>query len=141
MDEERLKQAFKKIKKDISDLKDRQEKITNILNELQKRKEKQTNRLVYSSNRLEPISQTIENLKYDEFSKQKKNIIKMFLQYKEMALSYKDLSKLLNKSANTIKAQMREIMLKSDIFHKTIGEDNRSRFRLKQDLKIEKSID
>jgi hypothetical protein len=57
-----------------------------------------------------------------------------------MTLSYADIGRILNKSPLTIKNQMREIRLKANLFDRSIGEQNRHRFKLKKDLRIEKYL-
>jgi len=149
MNEKIMINSFQGVKKDLHELRDGQIEIVNSVNDFIKQiKEKKelegepiNHRLKEPINRLTPINQATENLKYDDFSEQEKRIINMFLQHKEMALSYKDLGKLLNKSANTIKFQMRMITTKYNIFSKMIGDNNKNRFRLRQGIKIEKAID
>jgi DNA-binding NarL/FixJ family response regulator len=57
-----------------------------------------------------------------------------------MALSYKDIGSILGKSANTIKNQMHQILIKADLFERAIDNDMRNRFRLKDGIKIEKYL-
>jgi DNA-binding CsgD family transcriptional regulator len=76
------------------------------------------------------------------FSQQEKRILALFFQHKEMRLSYADLAQALNKSPHTIKNQMNRIRLKADLFDRTVDVDNdsRNRFKLKDDLRIEKYL-
>ena len=76
----------------------------------------------------------------NRFSQQQKRILAVFFQNQDMTLSYTDIGRILNKSPLTIKNQMREIRMKADLFEKSIGEQNRHRFKLKKDLRIEKYL-
>ena len=76
----------------------------------------------------------------NRFSQQQKRILAVFFQNQDMTLSYADIGKILNKSPLTIKNQMREIRLKANLFDRSIGEQNRHRFKLKKDLRIEKYL-
>lgn len=79
------------------------------------------------------------NLAIDNFSLQEKKILGVFLENKDMALSYIDIAKTLKKSPNTIKNQLNQIRRNVDLFD--ISEDNqRNRFKLKRTLKIEKAL-
>ena len=73
-------------------------------------------------------------------SQQEKRILKVFTQNHSMYLSYQDVAKSLNKSPNTVKNQMNGLRLKANLFDRTIGEQSRSRFRLKEDLRIERYL-
>jgi hypothetical protein len=105
-----------------------------------------------------PTSQPVENLRQisrpqairsssqqkfdiDGFSPQQKRILQVFFEHPDMALSYNDLSQALGKSALTVKNQLHEIRLKADMFSKTVGEDNRNRFKLKDNLRLQKYLD
>jgi len=57
-----------------------------------------------------------------------------------MALSYRDVGSMLGKSANTVKNQMHQILIKADLFERIIDNDMRNRFRLKDGIKIEKYL-
>ena len=57
-----------------------------------------------------------------------------------MALSYRDVGSMLSKSANTIKNQMHQILIKADLFERIIDNDMRNRFRLRDGIKIEKYL-
>ena len=57
-----------------------------------------------------------------------------------MAFSYIDIAKALGKSANTVKNQMHQLCMKADLFDKTIDNQSRNRFRLKDGLKIEQYL-
>ena len=57
-----------------------------------------------------------------------------------MALSYRDVGSMLSKSANTVKNQMHQILIKADLFERIIDNDMRNRFRLKDGIKIEKYL-
>jgi len=74
------------------------------------------------------------------FSEQEKRILAVFFQNQQMAISYVDIAKILNKSPHTVKNQMRQMRLKADLFERTVDNDSRHRFKLKDSLKIEKYL-
>ena len=57
-----------------------------------------------------------------------------------MRLSYADVARALNKSPYTIKNQMNRMRLKADLFDRTIGDQSRNRFKLKDGVRIEKYL-
>jgi len=85
----------------------------------------------------EPLKQKLD---INTFSTQEKNILAVFFQNRNMALSYSDIAKALNKSPNTIKNQMRQINTKANLFTKAVDSNNRNRFKLCENLKIEKYL-
>jgi hypothetical protein len=74
------------------------------------------------------------------FSEQEKKILAIFFQNQGMALSYIDVARALSKSPHTIKNQIRQMRLKADLFDRTVGDESRNRFRLKEGLRIEKYL-
>jgi len=76
----------------------------------------------------------------NRFSEQEKRILAVFFQNQEMAISYVDIARTLNKSPHTVKNQMRQMRLKADLFERTVDNDSRNRFKLKDGLKIEKYL-
>jgi len=80
--------------------------------------------------------------KYDvsHFTEQEKRILAVFFQNKGRRLSYADVGQILDKSAYTVKNQMRQIRQKADLFHQSIGDQSRNLFTLKDDLRIEKFL-
>lgn len=76
----------------------------------------------------------------DNFSSQEKKILSVFFSHQDMVLSYRDVASILNKSVNTIKNQMQQIRLKADLFDWTIGDQQQNRFKLKDNLKVEKYL-
>lgn len=76
----------------------------------------------------------------NRFSEQEKRILAVFFQNQQMALSYVDIARSLNKSHNTIKNQIRQMKLKADLFDRTVDNDSRNRFKLKDGLRIEKYL-
>ena len=107
-----------------------------------------TNQPTPSTNLLErPVStikpvQTNVNNKFDidKFSQQEKKILSVFFNHQDMALSYRDIASTLAKAPNTIKNQIHQILLKADIFEKSIDTGMVNRFKLKNGLKIEKYL-
>jgi predicted nucleic acid-binding Zn-ribbon protein len=107
-----------------------------------------TNQPTPSTNLLErPVStikpvQTNVNNKFDidRFSQQEKKILSVFFNHQDMTLSYRDIASALGKASNTIKNQIHQILLKADIFEKSIDTGMVNRFRLKDGLKIEKYL-
>lgn len=88
------------------------------------------------------LSGPLPQQKYDvnSFSPQEKRILQLFFEHPDMALSYTDLSQALGKSPLTVKNQLHEIRLKADLFSKTIGADNRNRFKLRDGIKLQKYL-
>jgi len=76
----------------------------------------------------------------NRFSNQEKRILSVFFEHQDMALSYRDVGSMLSKSANTVKNQMHQILIKADLFERIIDNDMRNRFRLKDGIKIEKYL-
>ena len=87
-------------------------------------------------------SNVINSFKFDidKFSNQEKRILSVFFEHQDMALSYRDVGSMLSKSANTVKNQMHQILIKADLFERIIDNDMRNRFRLKDGIKIEKYL-
>jgi hypothetical protein len=84
--------------------------------------------------------QSSQKLDVNYFSEQEKRILAVFFQNQGMALSYVDVARALNKSPYTIKNQMNQMRLKADLFDRTIGDQSRNRFNLKDGLRIEKYL-
>jgi len=82
-----------------------------------------------------------EKLDMQILTQQEKRIMEIFLTHRNMALSYQDIAKSLNKSPHTIKNQMREIIMKAPLFEKSVEDQHRNRFKLKKHLKIESNLD
>ena len=81
-----------------------------------------------------------DKLQVNSLSRQEQKILTVFFQHPNMALSYADIGAFLKKSSNTIKNQMRQLGIKADLFSKTTDDENRNRFQLKDDLRIEKYL-
>lgn len=86
------------------------------------------------------ISSSMQKFDINRFSEQEKRILAVFFQNKEMCLSYVDIGRALNKSPYTIKNQINRMRLKADLFDRTIGDQSRNRFKLKDSLRIEKYL-
>jgi len=84
--------------------------------------------------------QSPQKLDVNYFSEQEKRILAVFFQNQGMALSYVDVASALNKSPYTIKNQINRMRLKADLFDRTIGDQSRNRFKLKDGLRIEKYL-
>lgn len=87
-----------------------------------------------------PTEASSHKFDINRFSEQEKRILAVFFQNQQMALSYVDIARSLNKSPNTIKNQMRQMRLKADLFDRTVDNDSRNRFKLKDGLRIEKYL-
>ena len=74
----------------------------------------------------------------DSFSPQEKRILSLFFENPGMALSYVDIAKVLDKSSNTVKNQIHQLIMKADLFERAIDNQNRNRFKLKEGLKIDR---
>ena len=157
------KLSFKNVKKDMETIKLELKNSSKILNThssqieiikkrtlslekiLQPEEELPTKRLNAPTKRLnafkKPFKQPIENFSVEKFTDKEQNILKILLNHRDMALSYKDIGKELGKSPNTIKCQFNSMRNKSNIFNETIGEDNKHRYKLKSGLSISKSFD
>jgi len=101
-----------------------------------------------STNRpIEPIKRLVAtkptnnetNLIIDKLSPREKKILGVFLENKDMALSYIDVAKSLNRSPNTIKNQLNQIRKYQNLFDIS-EETGKKRFKLKRILKIEKNL-
>ena len=101
-----------------------------------------TNRLVATSRSTNRVTnQTAESLDIQDFSTQEKRILEVFLNHRDMALSYGDIAKSLQKSPNTVKNQMRQMNTKSSLFDKTTDSQSKNRFKLRPNLKITTDLD
>ena len=90
---------------------------------------------------IKPVQTNVSNkFDIDKFSQQEKKIISVFFSHQDMALSYRDIASTLEKAPNTIKNQIHQILLKADIFEKSIDTGMVNRFKLKDGLKIEKYL-
>ena len=87
-----------------------------------------------------PTPEVTRKFDINRFSEQQKRVLAAFFQNPGMALAYVDIARMLNKSPHTVKNQMREIRMKADLFETSLGEQNRHRFKLKNDLRIEKYL-
>jgi len=87
-----------------------------------------------------PIENSTRKFDISRFSEQEKRILAVFFQNQGMGLSYVDIAKSLNKSPHTVKNQMNRIRLKADLFNRTVDNDSRNRFKLKDGLRIEKYL-
>ena len=87
-----------------------------------------------------PVKPQPRQFDINQFSEQEKKILSVFFENHQMALSYADIGKALNKSPHTIKNQMRQINIKADLFNKTVDRGKRNRFRLKDGLHIKKYL-
>lgn len=87
-----------------------------------------------------PTEASSNKFDINRFSEQEKRILAVFFQNQQMAISYVDIAKILNKSPHTVKNQMRQMRLKADLFERTVDNDSRNRFKLKDGLKIEKYL-
>ena len=87
-----------------------------------------------------PPYQTTRQHNIENFSPQEKRILSIFFQNHAMAFSYIDIAKVLGKSANTVKNQMHQLSMKADLFERSIDNQNRNRFKLKDGLKVEQYL-
>jgi DNA-binding CsgD family transcriptional regulator len=87
-----------------------------------------------------PTIEKSDKLNLDSLSGQERNILNVFFQHPDMALSYSDIGTFLGKSPNTIKNQLRQLRIKADLFSKSADADNRNRFKLKYHLRVEKYL-
>ena len=101
-----------------------------------------TNRLVATSRPTKPsLSESLERLDIDSITEQEKRIVGVFLNHRDMSLSYQDLAKALDKSPYTVKNQMRQMNMKTNLFDRIVDCNNRIRFKLKKHLKVEANLD
>ena len=110
----------------------------------EQRQECPTSRPRQSTNRLvatrPPEAEPAARLDMSSLSQQEKKIIGVFLANRHMALSYLDVAKSLGKSPHTVKNQIRQLNIKASLLDKTVDADNKNRFRLKKQLKIETDL-
>jgi len=128
-------------------LKEHTQKLTNLEDVLTNQPTGLSLRQTYPTQRpdwtAKPVQPNgIHSCKFDinKFSNQEKRILSVFFEHQDMALSYRDVGSMLGKSANTVKNQMHQILIKADLFERIIDNDMRNRFRLKDGMKIEKYI-
>lgn len=76
-------------------------------------------------------------IKPEEYTLQEKKILAVLLDHPNMALSYQDISAILNKSANTVKNQLNQLKIKTNILFEQKDQDNKKRFKIKEGVKIE----
>ena len=114
---------------------------TNRPNQPISRLSEPTNRLVATSRptKLSTV-ESLERLDMDSITEQEKRIVGVFLDHRDMSLSYQDLAKVLDKSPYTVKNQMRQINMKTNLFDRIIDCHNRIRFKLKKRLKVEADL-
>ena len=114
---------------------------TNRPNQPVSRLSEPTNRLVATSRptKLSTV-ESLERLDMDSITEQEKRIVGVFLDHRDMSLSYQDLAKVLDKSPYTVKNQMRQINMKTNLFDRIIDCHNRIRFKLKKRLKVEADL-
>jgi DNA-binding CsgD family transcriptional regulator len=86
------------------------------------------------------VDHETESFDISKFSTQERKILSVFFEHADMYLSYKDISRMLQKSPNTIKNQMHQIKIKANLFDRSVDSDQRSRFKLKKTIKIEKYL-
>jgi hypothetical protein len=146
-----INSVLQKHQKDIDEnsalLKEHSQKLTNLEDILTNqpmglslRQTSPTQRPDWTAKPVQPNA--IQSCKFDinKFSNQEKRILSVFFEHQDMALSYRDVGSMLGKSANTVKNQMHQIVIKADLFERIIDNDMRNRFRLKDGIKIEKYL-
>ena len=128
------------LKEHSQKLKNLEDILTNQLMGLSLRQTSPTQRPDWTAKPVQ--SNVINSCKFDidRFSNQEKRILSVFFEHQDMALSYRDVGSMLGKSANTVKNQMHQILIKADLFERLIDNDMRNRFRLKDGIKIEKYL-
>jgi len=128
------------LKEHSQKLKNLEDILTNQPMDLSLRQTSPTQRPDWTAKPVQPNG--IHSCKFDinKFSNQEKRILSVFFEHQDMALSYRDVGSMLGKSANTVKNQMHQILIKADLFERIIDNDMRNRFRLKDGIKIEKYL-
>ncbi len=96
-----------------------------------------TSRLVATKR---PGVESLARLDVDSLTEQEKRIIGVFLDHRDMSLSYQDIAKSLDKSPSTVKNQMRQLKMKATLFDRVVDSQNKNRFRLKKQLKVEAEL-
>ena len=115
--------------------------LTNRPNQPISRLSEPTNRLVATSRPTKPsLAESLERLDMDSITEQEKRIVAVFLDHRDMSLSYQDLAKALDKSPYTVKNQMRQMNMKNNLFDRIVDCSNRIRFKLKKRLKVEVNL-
>ena len=137
--------VLQKHQKDIDEnsvlLKEHSQKLTNLEDILTNQPIPSTNLPSRPVSTIKPVQANLNNkFDIDKFSQQEKKILSVFFNHQDMALSYRDIASTLGKASNTIKNQIHQILLKADIFEKSIDTGMVNRFRLKDGLKIEKYL-
>ena len=137
--------VLKEHRKDIDEnavlLKEHSQKLTNLEDILTNQPIPPTNLPERPVSTIKPVQANLNNkFDIDKFSPQEKKILSVFFNHLDMALSYRDIASTLGKASNTVKNQIHQILLKADIFEKSIDTGMVNRFRLKDGLKIEKYL-
>jgi len=91
------------------------------------------NRLDCSSKRLDAPKQSLD---IDTLSNAEKELLKVLMENKGLALSYKDLSKQLNKSVSTVKNQLLSLMKRTNVIERKTAKDNQNRYGFKENIKV-----
>lgn len=110
----------------------------NRLIESTKRLNNETPQLI-TSKRVD--GQDVNEIIWDSFTPQERKIIGVFMENRDMPLSYADVGKVLGKSPSTIKNQIKGIELKGKIFEEKRDGEQRKRYSIKGGLRLNKSLD
>jgi len=86
----------------------------------------------------EPISRPITT---SSITTQEKRIISVIIDHKGMDLTYKDISKVLHKSPNTIKNQINVLKNKVNFLIETIDGEQKKRYTIKDNIKLKEYIE
>ena len=149
--EKELRKQVEEINKQNLKVAEHSDKIS-TLEEFVKHREPVASQLVEPTKRLNQghpqlvvskmsTGQSASEINWDGFTPQEKRIIGVFMENKDMPLSYEDVGKVLNKASSTIKNQMKNIELKGKIFEENRDNEQRKRFMIKNGLRINRSID
>lgn len=143
------KNSFNLFKKDIKEINSTLDKLKldhDILLELKGRLDAigtQTKVFKQPSKNLNAFKQHLNRgleLDLDTFTQREKTLIRVLLDNKDMALSYKDIGKITNKSPSTIRCQINSLKHKTNVLIEEIDIEGSKRYKVKEEIKIKKSI-
>jgi len=93
------------------------------------------------TNRLNATNQPVNTVPVNSpLSLQEKRILMVLFDNNGLSLSYKDIAKLLNKSPNTVKAQINQLKVKTNLLKEISDSEGTKRYGLKERVKFEKFV-
>jgi len=149
--EGQIKKSFKKVKKDIGKIEGRVEELEKVVtkSELEKIVEEIVSKVIAPKEEMSrkvesivPKRKVISKPAYSELSLSpaQKRIISILAQHNDMAMSYKDISAVLNLSPTTVKNTINQIKKNTPNMLKEKSDGGAKRYRLNNSLKLKTMI-